>query len=100
MTKYKTNYEKFQKAAHPRLVNDLSNHPVIKGYDFEKGFIPEKYFESLLTSGFQATELGKAVQIAKRMRQDNATIILSFTGNAISSGMREIITFLVKHYNP
>lgn len=93
----KTNYEKQQKGAYVKNITTLDNNPQIKGYDFEKDFDFSKFTDSFLNTGFQATELGKAIEVVKQMRKDNATIIFSFTGNAISSGLREIITFLVKN---
>lgn len=97
MTNEQTNYEKFQKAAHPKTVNTLKNYPSIKGYDFENGFKSKEFFESFLSTGFQATELGKAIHVAKEMINSKVTIYLSFTGNVISSGLHDIIRYLVKH---
>lgn len=93
-----TNYEKFQGAAYnPRKTNTLDNNAIIKGYDFGKKFDFDKFIESYTTTGFQATEFGKAVEITKQMIKEETKIFLSFTGNAISSGLREIITYLVKN---
>lgn len=97
MKKDTTNYEQYQKGAYPRMTNTLDNHPVIKGYDFNKKFDFEKFLDSYATTGFQATEFGKALEITKTMIEDKATIFFSFTGNAISSGLRDIITYLVKN---
>jgi deoxyhypusine synthase len=69
----------------------------IKGYDFSKRFDQEKFFESFKDTGFQATNLGKAIEIAKRMRKEKVTIFLGFTSNVSSSGLREAITYLVKN---
>jgi len=47
--------------------------------------------------GFQATQLSKAVKTIQRMKKDKATIFLSFTSNLVSSGLREIISQLIKN---
>ena len=76
--------------------NELENHPIIKGYDFSKKFDFNKFIESFATTGFQATEFYKAVTILNEMIDQEVPIYLSFTGNVISSGLRDIITHLVK----
>ncbi|MCF7867028.1 deoxyhypusine synthase [Candidatus Woesearchaeota archaeon] len=80
-----------------RRTETLDNSPVIEGYDFDNGFNFDDFVKSYFNTGFQATEFGKAVEITKQMIDDKATIFLSFTGNAISSGLREIIKYLVKN---
>jgi len=71
--------------------------PHIKGYDFSNGLDMKIFIDSYKTTGFQASHLGKAVEIAKKMRRAKATIFLGFTSNMISSGVRESILHLVKH---
>lgn len=100
-----------------------STFPIIKGPNLEE----EQTLNSLLSSfsniGFQASGVAKACEIIEKMRnwrlshepikdedEDNkelkgeriqseigATIFLGFTSNLISSGLREVIVFLVKH---
>lgn len=69
----------------------------IKGYDFEGEFDANDFFKSLFTTGFQATDLAKAIATLKEMKENNATIFLGFTSNMISCGVRDIITYLCKH---
>jgi deoxyhypusine synthase len=76
---------------------DLSKLPEIKGYDFEKGFDFEKFIQSFSTSGIQAANLGSAISLVNMMIREKIPIFLSFTANMISSGMREIIAYLVKN---
>lgn len=76
---------------------NLAGWPEIKGYDLEQGFNMEEFLASLKHTGFQATSLGRAIQIIKEMRRDNAKIFLGFTSNMISCGLREYIKFLVKN---
>lgn len=43
------------------------NTPTVKGYDFNSGINYEKLLTSYVTSGFQATNLGKAIEEVKKM---------------------------------
>ncbi|KAM9843809.1 deoxyhypusine synthase [Aulostomus maculatus] len=86
----------------------------IKGYDFNEGIDLQAVLKSYLTSGFQASSLGLAIQeinrmIEKRLEPVEAeegdessprlgcTIFLGYTSNLISSGVRESIRYLVQH---
>lgn len=71
--------------------------PDVKGYDFNQGVDYSKLIESFSTTGFQATHLSKAIGIVNKMIEDKATIYLSYTSNMISSGLREVIRYLVEH---
>lgn len=70
--------------------------PAIRGYDFSSPDM-KKLLDAYKTTGFQASHLGKAIEIAKKMREEGATIFLGFTSNMISSGVREAICHLVKN---
>ena len=74
----------------------LSGEPVF-GYDFNQGLDFKKFLKSFSHSGFQATNLGRAIDIAKKMRKGNVDIFLGATSNQVSSGNREIIRYLVEH---
>ncbi|MBN1923474.1 MAG: deoxyhypusine synthase [Nanoarchaeota archaeon] len=52
--------------------------------------------EQLGSAGFQATHVKQAVDIIKKMKKENATIILTFTSNMVSSGLRELFAEIVK----
>src|SRR3989338_807962 len=69
----------------------------VRGYSFADGLDMKDFIESLKSTGFQASHLGKAIDIAKKMRKDGVTIFLGFTSNMISSGVREPILHLVKN---
>lgn len=69
----------------------------IQGYNFNKEFNPKEFFDSFKDTGFQATNLGKAIELVKKMRKEKATIILGFTSNIGTAGTRDIITYLVKN---
>jgi deoxyhypusine synthase len=69
----------------------------IEGYDFSKGLDFGKFLNAYKSTGFQASNLGKAIDIAKKMRKDKVTIFLGCTSNMVSSGIRESIVHLVKN---
>jgi deoxyhypusine synthase len=69
----------------------------IEGYNFEGSFDAAKFFDSYKDIGFQATNLGKAIDLIKKMRSDGATIFFGFTSNVTTSGLRDMITYLVKN---
>lgn len=89
----------------------------IKGYDFNQGADLQAVLKSYLTTGFQASSLGLAIQeinnmIEKRLEPAEAkepndsdpscnkpgcTIFLGYTSNLISSGVRESIRYLAEH---
>eukprot|EP01090_Pellita_catalonica_P023554 TRINITY_DN9779_c0_g1_i1.p1 TRINITY_DN9779_c0_g1~~TRINITY_DN9779_c0_g1_i1.p1 ORF type:complete len:371 (-),score=70.12 TRINITY_DN9779_c0_g1_i1:233-1345(-) len=118
------NDEKLSKLADSVLVK--SEIPVgaavIKGYDFNNGCDYNALLESMLTTGFQAQHLGKAINEVKRMlawdlsqipyddereademkpiearKAIKTRIFLGYTSNLISSGLRETIRWLVEH---
>ncbi|MFH1439694.1 MAG: deoxyhypusine synthase [Candidatus Woesearchaeota archaeon] len=103
-----------------RQSDDLEGWPEVKGFDFseaqKKGmdnFNLTKFLDSYSSTGFQATNLKKAVDIIRKMndikksnkakpgnknlKDDGITVFLGYTSNMISSGLREIIAFLVKN---
>ncbi len=68
----------------------------VKGYDFRGEFDLEEMLESYETTGFQATHLKEAIDLVKKMREEDAKIFLTFTSNIISSGLRETIAYLAR----
>ena len=79
-----------------KKANTLEGWPEIKGYSFKESFDVKKFFDSFLTTGFQATSLGQGIEVVKQMQKDNATIFLAFTSNMGTSGVREHISYLVR----
>ncbi|XP_071383954.1 deoxyhypusine synthase isoform X1 [Centroberyx affinis] len=91
--------------------------PKIRGYDFNQGVDHRALLQSYLTTGFQASSVGMAIQeinnmIEKRLEPVEAaeqndwkepscssgcTIFLGYTSNLISSGVRESIRYLAEH---
>jgi deoxyhypusine synthase len=79
----------------------MDSFPEIKGYDFDNKFDFKKFIDTYQNMGFQGSNLGMAFNILTKMleekKQGKLSIWMSFTGNMISSGNREIITYLVKN---
>ncbi|KAL6441204.1 hypothetical protein ACFW04_003473 [Cataglyphis niger] len=92
----------------------------VKGYDFNKGLDYHELFKTMIHCGFQATNFALAIEEVNRMlhqrsvpliedqidqieedefikRKSHCTIFLGYTSNMVSSGIREIIRFLVQH---
>ncbi len=68
----------------------------IRGYDFNKPFDFKAFLDAYKSTGFQASNLAKAIEIVRKMRRDNAYIYLGYTSNIVSSGLRDIIRYLVQ----
>ena len=88
-----------------KFKNQLKNYmpmdkfPQIEGYNFEQKFDFRKFIDRYSYTGFQASNFGKAISLLSEMLEEKKgglKIWLSFTGNMVSSGNREIIRFLVK----
>ncbi|KAI5156019.1 deoxyhypusine synthase [Nematocida parisii] len=65
-----------------------------------KGFPKTDLFawtEGYKTVGFQGTHLHQAIAELKKMRAANSKIFLGYTSNLISSGLRDIIAYLVRN---
>ena len=97
------------------------DHPICKGHDFQTSNTIDSIMDSMLHTGFQATNLGKAIQEIQRMRRwrlsdvpwkegddealkdltvrrnIRARIFFAYTSNQISCGQREVIKFLAQH---
>jgi deoxyhypusine synthase len=77
--------------------SDEISGTTIKGYDFNKGVNFDKLLDSLNSTGFQASNLGKAIEIVNKMISEKVFVYLGYTSNMISSGNREIIRYLVEN---
>ena len=69
----------------------------VKGYDFNQGVDYKEIVKHYGTTGFQATQFARAVEIVNTMIDDKATIFLGYTSNLVSSGLREAFRYLVEH---
>ena len=84
----------------PKTYFSLDQFPKIEGYNFENKFDMQQFLEQYLNMGFQGSNIGLGMQLFKEMiakKQDGAKIFLACTGNMISSGNRELITYLIKN---
>ncbi|MED6222553.1 hypothetical protein PIB30_065514 [Stylosanthes scabra] len=94
----------------------------IEGYDFNQGVNYHQLLKSMVTTGFQASNLGDAIQLTNQMldwrlsdepvaddcneqerdlgyrKSVTCKVFLGFTSNIISSGVRDIVRFLVQHH--
>jgi len=95
--------------------------PTVEGYDFNKGINYDAILNSYARTGFQATNMAKAIEEIQKMldwslasepvaadeepeyrehrvrERVRTKIWLSYTSNLISSGLRESIRFLAQH---
>ena len=93
----------------------------VQGYDFNKGLDYEAMFKTFRHTGFQATNLGLAIEEVNKMikwrlsdepiaedetdefkdeamrKKTRCTIFLGYTSNMASCGMREYIRYLCQH---
>lgn len=70
--------------------------PDVRGYDFRGEFDLGELLDAYATTGFQATHLARAIDIAREMRESDATVYLTYTSNIVSSGLREVVAYLVR----
>ena len=101
--------------------SELKDTAACQGPDFDHDRSLDGLCAKLLTTGFQATNIGLAVKEIERMRawrlsdvpitenedddykdpqvrrNTKAKIFLAYTSNMISSGVREVIRYLVQH---
>ena len=109
------------KAAVMKKSDNMELLDIIKGYNFNEGVNYSNIFSNLKTMGFQATALGKAIDIVNNMikwklsneeikddesdyykdpiirEAERCKIFLGYTSNMASCGMREILRYLCEH---
>ncbi|KAJ7950029.1 deoxyhypusine synthase [Quillaja saponaria] len=93
----------------------------IEGYDFNQGLNYPELLKSFIATGFQASNLGDAIEVVNQMldwrladepitedcseeerdlayrKSVRCKVFLGFTSNLISSGVRDIVRYLVEH---
>ena len=74
----------------------IAPSPAIKGFSLSSSMSVRTLVSQMKGAGLQATQVGRAAEIIENMQKDKATIILTFTTNLITSGLRETIAELVK----
>jgi deoxyhypusine synthase len=88
-----SDYKRYHGVTHSASTDGLTQ---VRGYDFEAPFDFERFIESYRTTGLQATQLGRAIEVARKMFASDAKVLLTGTSNMGSSGIREIIRYLVR----
>ena len=68
----------------------------VHDYRIVKGMGASELVGHMSASGFQGSEIGEAVRIIKKMKEEKATVFLSFTANMVATGLRGLIAQLVK----
>ncbi len=73
----------------------------VTGFEFDEEFDFSQFMDAFKTTGMQATHLGKAVDLFRKIqeeREENGLkLFLGYTSNMVSSGNRELIRYLVEH---
>src|SRR3989338_5193152 len=75
---------------------DVRKLTSIKGFPLEKNIKVSELLENYKSIGFQASHIGKAVDIIKTIKKEKAELFLACTSNMVSSGLREVIAQLVE----
>jgi len=70
---------------------------VIKGYDFNKGINYEELIDNFKSTGIQASNLYKAIEIINEMKEKKAFLYLGYTSNLVTSGLRDVFRYLAEH---
>lgn len=116
--------EESMEKARESVLKKSDNHEckeIIQGYDFNQGVDYSKIFSNYKYMGFQASAMGKSMDIINEMikwklsdepieadeadyyqdpkirNSTRCTIFLGYTSNMASCGMREIIRYLCEH---
>lgn len=74
--------------------DEVSFSKQVRGFDFEKICDLDAVLESFETTGFQGTNLHRAIMEVRNMK--DSKIFFGCTSNIVSSGLRDIIATLVK----
>ncbi|MEK6845090.1 MAG: deoxyhypusine synthase [Nanoarchaeota archaeon] len=90
------NFESIARKNILRKSREINGIP-IRGYDFDKGINYKEILKSYFSTGAQASNFGKAIEIINKMIKENAFIFFGYTSSMVSSGLRDIFRWLVKH---
>jgi deoxyhypusine synthase len=78
-----------------KIKDDMSFEREVKGPSFNKDITLSEMIKSFETTGFQGSNLYRAIEEIEKMR--DSKIFLGCTSNIISSGLRDIVAALVRH---
>ncbi|MFH1095427.1 MAG: deoxyhypusine synthase [Candidatus Micrarchaeota archaeon] len=79
-----------------RRDSDASARPPIEGIALKEDMTLDELLRSMRSCGLQASQLAKADEIIAEAQGAKAKIILTFTTNLVSSGMREVFARLCR----
>ena len=68
----------------------------IQGFSLSSSMSVHELASQMRGAGLQATQVGRAAEIIGEMKKEKATIILTFTTNLVTSGLRETFAQLVR----
>ncbi len=68
----------------------------VEDFGYRKGMRVAELVRSLKNIGFQATNLGRAAEIILRMKREKAKVMLAFTSNMATSGLRGLFAQLAE----
>ena len=68
----------------------------IRDYSIRKGMKAADLADQMAGAGFQASGIGEAVRLIKKMHSERATVFLSFTANMVATGLRGIIAQMAR----
>lgn len=88
-----------EKTARENLLRESSEPSGMKveGYDFDSGVDWNGLIDSFASTGFQATQLSRAIEIIDKMQKEKAFIFLGYTSNLVTSGLRDIFRYLAEN---
>ncbi len=68
----------------------------IRDYSIRKGMKAADLAGQMAGAGFQASGIGEAVRLIRKMKEEGATVFLSFTANMVATGLRGIIAQMAR----
>ncbi|TBU03969.1 deoxyhypusine synthase [Hamiltosporidium tvaerminnensis] len=74
---------------------DITFDVPVSGHNFESDMDLQEFIKYFSNTGFQATNIGLAIKEIEKMK--NSKIFFGCTSNIISSGLRDIIKYLIKN---
>ena len=77
--------------------SDEAEGVAIRGYDFNQGVDYGKILDSFATTGMQADNFFRAMEIIRKMISQKAFIYLAYTSNMVTSGLRDVFRYLAEH---
>jgi deoxyhypusine synthase len=89
--------EKSQSLAEKQGAREEEVREEVSGRGFMETGRVEEWIESYRLVGFQGTHLHRGIEEVRRMRESGSKIFLGYTSNLVSSGLRDLICYLVKN---